>query len=146
MYNSIVRQLDKIENESRPTAAIDTNTCEFKNVRFMKKQSSKITLRNTGKVYCTYKFIPKVFVLVKCCSFCFYNFFLVSGLKLDQIEYCKSWIKVDPAFGILEPSEAVEITIEICVDAKHVRDFNSKKEKLDEILVLEIGDGQNFFV
>lgn len=55
-----------------------------------------LTLENSGKVLAKFQFIP----------------------KLNEIKYCKPWLSVTPAFGLLVPGEKVEIKFTITIGIK----------------------------
>jgi len=42
-----VRELDKAENDARPTAALSTNQCEFKNVKFLQRSTCNVRKSHT---------------------------------------------------------------------------------------------------
>jgi hypothetical protein len=59
VYSSVLSQLDKYENSSRPDAAVSRNLVTFTDVMFGCAQSAAITLSNTGQVFADFEFKPK---------------------------------------------------------------------------------------
>jgi phosphatidylinositol-bisphosphatase len=119
-----VRHLDKLENESRPSATIDKNVIEFGEVKFASPCVRTLILENTGKVAAKFQFIP----------------------KFEEKRYCKPWMSIQPPFGILSPSEKITIKLTVHIDHATALEFNLGNEKLEDILILHLNGGLDYFV
>lgn len=124
VYQDIVKQLDKLENDIQPDAVISAKECDFGQVRFGVPVSRSITISNTGKVICRFRFIAKP----------------------NDKHFCKPWLRITPAFGMLAPGESTEIVFVTLVDKMTAPSLNSNKEKLDDILILHLENGKDFFI
>jgi len=83
-----------------------------------------IRLTNTGQVVAQYRLVP----------------------KLEETRLCKPWITVDRTFGMLLPGEEVTIKITITVDNAAARTLNRAEDILDDILILRLENGRDFYV
>jgi hypothetical protein len=83
-----------------------------------------ITIENTGKVLAKYKFIP----------------------KLDEKVVCKPWLYINPPVALIIPGEKAKVEFTVLVDKKTALDFNLGKEKLEDILILHLDGGIDYFV
>jgi phosphatidylinositol-bisphosphatase len=50
VYEEVMKQLDKLENEFLPQVAVDKTEILFDTVRFLEPQSRTLTIANTGQV------------------------------------------------------------------------------------------------
>ncbi|EFA77723.1 RhoGAP domain-containing protein [Heterostelium album PN500] len=91
IYQEIVKELDKKENDSMPDATINTNQVDFESVRFMVPVTRQLVLENVGQVIARFKFIP----------------------KLDERILCKPWLKIAPIAGMMIPKERVTIDLTV---------------------------------
>ena len=95
------------------------------NVRFEEPQGTRISVRNTGDVPATVKFL---------------NF-----PGTDRI--CPSWIHVSPVECTVDVGESQDIAITIMIDnAESSIDVYGQKGTIDEVLVLHVEGGRDFFV
>lgn len=70
----------------------------------------------------------------------FYNVILQSSL-------CKTWMTVTPTFGLLIPGEApATINLSITIDNKTANLLNSGREVLDDILILRLENGRDYYI
>ena len=81
IHQTILRDLDKFENESMPDAKIDCNHFVFPRVEYLKPQTKIVTLENTGHVVAQFRFVP----------------------KLEESQFCKPWFWVNPPIGMMLP-------------------------------------------
>jgi phosphatidylinositol-bisphosphatase len=102
----ISRRLDAIENRAIPIVAVSEMAVHLPQVIYSLPQRKTITLRNTGEVAAAWRFIPKP----------------------EEKWFCKTWLRVDPAYGMLEPGEAVELTLSVTVDDAVARDISLGRE------------------
>mmetsp|Transcript_18492 Transcript_18492/g.25929 ORF Transcript_18492/g.25929 Transcript_18492/m.25929 type:complete len:463 (-) Transcript_18492:8-1396(-) len=124
VYQDVVSLLDKIENENRPTATVDTNHIQFDNVKYLEPVTKIVTLENTGKVIAKFHFIP----------------------KLDEHFFCKPWLTINPPVGIISPGQKIAIQFTVLIGNKHVALFNSGNEKLEDILILHLDGATDHFI
>ena len=161
VHQEVVRELDKAENEGRPVVTVvvdhqhdhegnpetDPHSPTFEGVNFghVKYDHVKtrtITIANTGRVPATVGFVDR-------------------SVEQDQPRVAPSWLSVrfdresdnkNSNSGALqvysiEPGDAinVELTVQI-TDMEQVRKLNEGLEKLEDILVLRIHNGRDYFL
>eukprot|EP00727_Mastigamoeba_balamuthi_P008688 m51a1_g4441 putative domain-containing protein (731) ;mRNA; f:111204-114171 len=124
IYSELLKRLDTLENKCMPEVQLSANTLDFGEVRFLRAAERSIELRNTGEVLARWSFIPK---------------------NAERV-VCKPWMRVAPASGILMPGEKAEIKIHIDVDARSAQALNTGADKIDDILILNLKNGRDFFV
>lgn len=161
VHQEVARELDRAENEHRPAITIlvdhppavegnaaptTTNAAEgvnFGNVGYLQRKECALTIANTGQVPAKFAFISRP----------------VETGQPDQIK--PSWLNVtfmdsydhNGAAKILEdgvtlePGETIMATLEIYVeDFAQVRALNRGELLLDDVLVLRVTDGRDYFV
>jgi len=131
IYQDAVHLLDRMENEHRPTATISSNVITFENVKYGVPCTQSITLENIGKVLTKFQFIP----------------------KLNEGVFCKPWLHIQPSIGLITPGEKLTVYFTVLLDSsiwlysrKTLLKFNMLKEKLDDILILHLDGGVDFFI
>jgi phosphatidylinositol-bisphosphatase len=115
----------------------DKNFIDFGDMTYGITKTLSVSIENSGKVLAKFQFIP----------------------KLNETKYCKPWLHVSPAFGLLVPGEKVEIKFTVTIgtlyiliysnalpDNTTVMKFNDGKETLEDILILHLSGGLDFFV
>jgi len=120
----IVRELDKFENEIMPDASLSENHVDFGIVKYLVPITKGIVLENTGQVLAQFQFIP----------------------KLEETSICKPFIWVSPTTGMLLPGDKTLISITVLVDNRTAPSLNKGTEHLDDILVLHLVNGKDFFI
>ncbi|XP_068125127.1 type II inositol 1,4,5-trisphosphate 5-phosphatase isoform X2 [Hyperolius riggenbachi] len=123
-FEEIVRSLDKMENDSIPSATISQREFHFKDVKYMQLQVQTFTIHNDGQVACQYEFIS----------------------KLDEPSYSKQWLRANPSKGFLTPGSEAQIELELFVNNQAAAQLNSGEEKLEDILILHLDRGKDFFL
>eukprot|EP01133_Synstelium_polycarpum_P001192 gene1192-1373_t len=124
IYQEIVKDLDKKENDSMPDATINTNSIDFETIKFMTPVTKHLVLENVGQVIARFKFIP----------------------KLEERILCKSWLKISPIAGMMIPKEKVTIELTVYVDNLTSHAFNINGESMDDILILHLENGKDYFI
>eukprot|EP00943_MAST-04B_sp_MAST-4B-sp1_P000057 g57.t1 len=124
VYKDIIRTLDKWENDAMPKLEMRSREVEFKGLRYKIKKTAIIELKNVGEVRATYRFVP----------------------KLEELEFCKSWISLRPSYGMILPGETVTFEVTACLDGRTMHALNSGRETLDDILILRFTNGPDFFI
>ncbi len=163
VHQEVVRELDKAENEGRPvvTVVVDRHRdidpshshtdpasqnyegVNFGNVKYDHVKIRSITIANTGRVPATVGFVDR-------------------SIDPNQPNgICPPWLQIGfdrpadhhdsdpraPQLYTLEPDEAanVELTIHI-TDPDLVRRLTEGPEKLEDVLVLRIKNGRDYFL
>lgn len=119
----IVRSLDKMENANIPSVSLSKREFCFENVKYMQLQTQSFTIHN-GQVPCQFEFINKP----------------------DEESYCKQWLTAKPSRGFLLPDSHVEIELELFVNKATATKLNSGKDKIEDILVLHLIRGKDYFL
>ncbi|KAM9116288.1 type II inositol 1,4,5-trisphosphate 5-phosphatase isoform 4-T4 [Pangshura tecta] len=122
-FEEIVRSLDKMENDSIPSVILSQREFFFKDVKYMQLQVETFTIRN-GQVPCQFEFIN----------------------KLDEDNYCKEWLIANPSKGFLLPDSEMTIELELFVNKSTATRLNSGEEKLEDILILHLDRGKDYFL
>jgi hypothetical protein len=122
--SKLIKKFNLIENYLKPQIKLSTTEVTFSNVKFNQKINKTILLKNVGKIPFKFYFIPKI----------------------DEEEISKPWCKVDPVEGFVEENEEVEIKFTCKVDSMSSNAFIQKKERIDDILVLKIDNGGDYFI
>ncbi|XP_075029964.1 type II inositol 1,4,5-trisphosphate 5-phosphatase isoform X2 [Calonectris borealis] len=86
-------------------------------------QVEKFTIRN-GPVPCQFEFISKP----------------------DEETYCKEWLIANPSKGFLLSDAEITIELEVFVNKSTATHLNSGEEKLEDILVLHLNRGKDYFL
>eukprot|EP01156_Anaeramoeba_ignava_P022426 Anaeramoba_ignava/c20646_g2_i1.p1 GENE.c20646_g2_i1~~c20646_g2_i1.p1 ORF type:complete len:751 (+),score=175.99 c20646_g2_i1:205-2457(+) len=120
----LIKELDKMENQTIPNAELDTNNVVFEKVVYNVPVTKSIILSNIGSVWAKFNFVPKV----------------------NDKNICKSWLKIDKLNGFILPGTKLEIKFTIHVDNSTAHLLNIGKEELDEIVILHFENGKDHFV
>ncbi|XP_063810399.1 type II inositol 1,4,5-trisphosphate 5-phosphatase isoform X2 [Pseudophryne corroboree] len=123
-FEEIVRSLDKMENDSIPSATLSQREFHFKDVKYMQLQVRTFTIHNDGQVACQFQFIS----------------------KLDEPSYSKLWLRANPSKGFLTPGSETQVELEMFVNNETVTQLNSGEERLEDILILHLDRGKDFFL
>ncbi|KAM9471171.1 inositol polyphosphate 5-phosphatase OCRL isoform 1-T1 [Clarias gariepinus] len=124
VFEEIVRDMDRMENDFLPSLSLTQREFHFENVKFRQLQKQSFLITNDGQVPCTFAFIP----------------------KLTDSQYCKPWLRAEPNDGVLDPNETMEIALEVYVSKDSVTMLNSGEDKIEDILVLHLDRGKDYFI
>ncbi|XP_073676521.1 inositol polyphosphate 5-phosphatase OCRL isoform X2 [Garra rufa] len=124
VFEEIVRDMDRMENDFLPSLSLTRREFIFENVKFRQLQRQSFLITNDGQVACTFAFIP----------------------KLNDSQYCKTWLRAEPSEGVLDPNEKMEIFLEVYVSKDSVTLLNSGEDKIEDILVLHLDRGKDYFI
>jgi phosphatidylinositol-bisphosphatase len=124
VYSSMIRELDKFENEIMPDARISETGLDFGEVRYGNPKERSLVIENIGQVFLQYQFIP----------------------KMNETTFCKPWIWVNPPSGVILPGEKARVNFIMLVDNRTAPKLNLGEDKLDDILILHLEKGKDYFV
>jgi len=125
IYEELMRKLDRFDNTALPIVGLDKDTLDFGEVRYGQTSTLKIQIANTGNVVAQFRLAP----------------------KLDEASICKPWMSVSPTYGMLIPGEdpaTLEFTVSI--DNTTAQNLNSGREVLDDILILRLEGGRDYYI
>ncbi|KAM4699188.1 type II inositol 1,4,5-trisphosphate 5-phosphatase isoform 1-T1 [Discoglossus pictus] len=123
-FEEIVRSLDKMENDSIPSATLSQREFHFENVKYMQLQVQTLTIQNDGQVACQFEFIS----------------------KLDEPSYSKPWLRANPSKGFLTPGSEMIVELELFVNNSTAAQLSSCEDSIEDILVLHLDRGKDFFL
>ncbi|KAF9397951.1 hypothetical protein BGX21_008329 [Mortierella sp. AD011] len=124
VHQAIVRDLDKYENECMPDATLSSSNVVFDEVRYLEPKKASVTIKNTGQFPAQYRFKP----------------------KLQDVRFCKPWIWANPPVAMIMPGESAKIHLTVMVDNESAPLLNTGKEKMDDILILHLEHGKDYFI
>ena len=151
----IARELDKAENEGRPTITIVVDHphhdhrenpkegIDFGHIRYGVEKSRNITIANTGRVLATFGFVDRPADTGKS-----------SGVSPSwlKIQFDRSSINLNHiSNGLrmysLEPGDSMNVELAIkVIDMEQVRNLNEGRARLDDVLVLRVYNGRDHFL
>ena len=100
------------------------NTLDFGLVRYAVPARQALVVTNVSPVAAHFRFVP----------------------KLEEEAICKPWLGIAPRFGMLLPNEKAEIAFTVQVDLRTAQALNRGEALLDDILILRLENGQDFFL
>ncbi|XP_061581649.1 inositol polyphosphate 5-phosphatase OCRL isoform X2 [Cololabis saira] len=124
VFEESVRAMDRMENDFLPSVSLSRRDFAFQTVKFRQLQKEPFLITNDGQVPCHFAFIP----------------------KLNDSQYCKSWLRAEPSDGLLDPNETLEIYLEVYVSKDSVTLLNSGEDSIEDILVLHLDRGKDYFI
>ncbi|KAG6357158.1 hypothetical protein INS49_015035 [Diaporthe citri] len=156
IYAQVARELDRAENEGRPSITIvregqesGHDLVDFGQISFMQRQAAYFTIANTGGVPATISFVERP------------SGGGTEGDGADLAHWLTSsldqTLSGDDTNGgnpedvgkdvILEPGETVNATLGLCIDkVSQARMLNEGRGKLEEVVVLRVAQGRDHFL
>ena len=124
IYQELLHIINDTENDWIPDVQLSAKTLEFGEVRFMLPCSRQLQLRNAGKGIARWSFIPKP----------------------NETAAHKPWAFITPSSGALLAGESASVRLTIVVDSTVSVDLSTGAEALDDLLVLHVERGKDYFV
>ncbi|KAJ2944472.1 hypothetical protein O0L34_g3818 [Tuta absoluta] len=124
VYEEVIKQLDKLENELIPQVKVDVTEIDFGTVKYLELQVRTITIKNIGKLPVEFEFIK----------------------KLDEASFCKEWLIVEPYKKCINADESCEIQLKVLINKTSACKMNAGTDKLYDILVLHLYGGKDIFI
>lgn len=167
VQQEVARELDRAENETRPTITIvidhshnedvsntdetaprsfdGTEGVDFGKIQLFRKSTRSLTIANTGQVEAQFAFVDRPAdegepdrIAPTWLTLKFV------GSELDEDERLIRHLErhID-----LEPGDAVNVVLEMCVaNLDHVRRLNEGEDQLEDVLVLRVTSGRDHFL
>lgn len=143
VYAEVARELDRAENERRPAITIvtegDESVVDLGEMGFLQKNSTTLTVANTGSVSATLSFVDKPSLA-------------------DDVTSGSSWLSsslthsddAEEAMSkeiTLKPGETADVTISGQVTSiPFLRALNDGHQTLDDVLILRVEGGRDHFL
>ncbi|POS74059.1 endonuclease/Exonuclease/phosphatase [Diaporthe helianthi] len=156
IYAQVARELDRAENEGRPSITIvregqesGHDLVDFGQVRFKQRQAAYFTIANTGGVPATVSFVQRPSPGGPEGNASELAQWLTTSLDETQ---AGDGSKKDNSKNVgqettLEPGETVNATLGVCIDrVSQARALNEGREKLEEVVVLRVDQGRDHFL
>eukprot|EP00474_Spongospora_subterranea_P009019 CRZ09477.1 hypothetical protein [Spongospora subterranea] len=127
IYQSLVKQMDALENQQIPKITLSVSSIHFDSVRFDHRQNRIVKVSNDGEAIIQFQFAP------------------IPDAASKAI--CKPWLNISPYFGIIPPGESVNIDISIHIQSKEVAfGLNACRSVLEDILIIKLLKGCDYFI
>ncbi|KAF9586194.1 Type II inositol 1,4,5-trisphosphate 5-phosphatase [Lunasporangiospora selenospora] len=124
VHQAIIKELDKYENECISDATISSLSVYFDEVRYLEPKKAFITITNTSQFPAQYRFRSKP----------------------QDGRFCKPWVWPNPPVGVVMPGENAKIHLTVIVNNESAPMLNTEKEKMEDILVLHLEHGKDYFL
>ncbi|KAF2631310.1 DNase I-like protein [Macroventuria anomochaeta] len=165
IHNEIARELDRQENEGRPSIAVvveratgssspsdDKNATDssfdgvdFGDVKFAKSKRRNITIANTGRVPATFGFADRP-IEEDQASGPFPSWLSVTFDKEPDARSKSGPDDIQQRYT-LAPAEVINAELKLKLkDVSSVRNLNNESQSLDEVLVLRVENGRDHFL
>nr|XP_039261080.1 inositol polyphosphate 5-phosphatase OCRL-like [Styela clava] len=118
------RRLDKLENEYLPTMKLNKQHVDFGEVKFQQPKLETVEIDNGGMRPCNFEFI----------------------CKNKETNICQKWLTITKPKGCLLPGGKLVLEFEVYVNRLSAPLLNSGEERLDDILILHLEGGKDFFI
>ncbi|KAG5517968.1 hypothetical protein PMAC_000423 [Pneumocystis sp. 'macacae'] len=150
LRESLVKEYRRSENKMIPMINISSNHFDFENISFLHSKTKVLRIDNIGQVI---RFLFYFLLIFKVTV----EFEFISGKK--DMYICKPWIWPCPCSGSIDPGKCSclcifydilgdyqYISLTVYVDNTTVSKLNSGEDSLDDILILHLKNGGDFFI
>ncbi|KAJ1963973.1 hypothetical protein GGI12_001721 [Dipsacomyces acuminosporus] len=124
VYLDVLRELDRYENECIPIATLGSTVVDFGQVRFGKLVQRRMDLTNSGQVPLEYSFIATP----------------------SREHFAPAWLRIVPESGMLLPGQKLDLLFSVFVDERISTPLATRAEELNDILILHLNRGRDYFV
>ncbi|ELT95411.1 hypothetical protein CAPTEDRAFT_130250 [Capitella teleta] len=124
VYEDVMKQLDKWENEFLPQVEVSTMEIKFKDIKFIEQKKEILVVSNTGQVPVQFEFIPKP----------------------SDTNFCEPWLSVEPSKAVISVGAKCEVHLSVYVNKDTGPSLNSGKARIEDILVLHLDGGKDLFI
>ncbi|OQV19290.1 Inositol polyphosphate 5-phosphatase OCRL-1 [Hypsibius exemplaris] len=124
VYENVLKEIDREENLFIPQATIDCNDFDLGELTFVQQVTRTLTVANNGQVPVVFEFIAKP----------------------HSTSYCQEWLKITPQRSFLSQGDVCYVELQVYVDKRTVAGLTSGATTLDDILVLHLDGGKDFFI
>ena len=162
IQQEIARELDKAENECRPTVTVVINHdhhtddrsasdsgspqiegIDFGHVSYDREKTRSITVANTGRVPAVVRFVDRSTEVGQSGAVAPFWLRIRFNPASHEVDTNSSLTKD----YVLEPGDVTDIELTIHVrDLTQVRQLNAGLDKLEDVLVLRVHDGRDYFL
>lgn len=161
IHAEVARELDRAENEQRPTITILVNNAaqsgvgawpeptttdaamgvDFCDVGYLRRKMVSLTIANTGAVTAKFSFIPRPGPEGEQIKPDWLSFRFVDSYEMDGEK-----TRLENEVSLM-PGDTITANLEVFVDKiEMVRKLNNAEILLDDILVLRVTDGRDYFI
>ncbi|KAL8946060.1 MAG: hypothetical protein Q9222_007491 [Ikaeria aurantiellina] len=151
VHKEVARELDVAENERRPAVTVivdhhqdhshpsqDHESVDFGEVRFDSPKTQNITIANTGRATAVAGFTDRIVSANQPAG---------TAPPWLRIRFDRPSDKNPPESYTLEPGDAVNVELTVHVtDMALVRQLNNNETHLEDVLVLRIHNGRDYFL
>ncbi|PIA13658.1 DNase I-like protein, partial [Coemansia reversa NRRL 1564] len=124
-FLQVLRELDRAENECIPTATLVPASIEFGAVYFGQVERRKLHVANTGHVPLEFSFV---------------------ATPIRAKSAAPEWLHIAPAEGMLLPGQSTNVQLTVAVDQRTSAVLSRHAAELQDILVLHLRGGRDYFV
>ncbi|XP_055345487.1 inositol polyphosphate 5-phosphatase OCRL-like [Paramacrobiotus metropolitanus] len=127
VLEDVLKIIDREENLLLPAATVQPFDFQLGDVTFLQLVKRSVTIHNTGQVPLVFAFTPP-------------------PARQSSRKVCKDWINIAPRTGKISPGETTDVELEIEVNRKTVQQLTTGADQIDDILVLKLQGGRDFFI
>lgn len=124
MHREFIKRLNKLQNDMIPEVTLNCREFNFGKVHYNTPITKTLIVENTGRVIVEFMFQPNP----------------------NTLKLCKKWLRIKPINGILLPGEKQEISVRLNVDNETAPALNLGNDKLEDIIILHLRSGRDFFL
>ncbi|KAL8713714.1 MAG: hypothetical protein Q9220_002240 [cf. Caloplaca sp. 1 TL-2023] len=151
VHKEVARELEKAENEGRPAVTVivdhhqdrsspppDHESVDFGEIRFDVPKTHNITVANTGRVSAIVGFTDRIVTSNQTAG---------ASPPWLRIHFDRPSDKDKSNAYTLQPGDAANVELTVCVsDMALIRQLNKHETKLEDVVVLRIHNGRDYFL